>query len=43
MKALYIGILTDGTTSKMRADTLQSLLPATEWTLVDTDEGFRDA
>ena len=41
MKALYIGILTDGTTSKMRADNLSGLLPATEWTLVDTDEVFR--
>ena len=43
MKALYIGILTEGTTSKMRADTLQNLLPDSKWTWVDTDEGFTDA
>ncbi len=43
MRAVYIGILTDGTTSRMRADVLQGLLPAFEWDLIDTDEGFRSA
>lgn len=40
MKALYIGILTPGTTSRMRADTLSELLPGAEWTWVDTDQDF---
>lgn len=43
MKALYIGILTPGTTSRMRADTLAELLPDAEWTRVDTDPDFRQA
>ena len=43
MKALYVGILTEGTTSRMRADTLRRLLPNTDWTMVDTDAKFRDA
>jgi len=43
MRAIYIGILTDGTTSRMRADTLRSLLPAVDWVSIDTDEGFRSA
>jgi hypothetical protein len=41
VKALYIGILTPGTTSRMRADTLAELLPGAEWAHVDTDEDFR--
>ena len=43
MRAIYIGILTDGTTSRMRADVLEGLLPAFEWDLIDTYEGFRSA
>lgn len=43
MKALYIGILTDGTTSKMRADTLQYLTNSAKWQLIDTDREFLKA
>ena len=43
MKALYVGILTPGTTSRMRADTLCELLPGAEWTWLDTDQDFRSA
>lgn len=43
MKALYIGILSDGTTSRMRADTLRNLLPDAEWDLIDTDSDFRQS
>ena len=43
MKSLYIGILTAGTTSRMRADTLRRLTGPATWEAVDTDEGFRQA
>jgi spore maturation protein CgeB len=43
VKAAYIGILTEGSTSKMRADTLRSLLPAADWDFIDTDIGFQRA
>jgi len=43
VKALYIGILTPGTTSRMRADTLAELLPGAAWTRVDTDQDFLPA
>ena len=41
MNCLYIGILTDWTTSRMRADTLRSLVEPDRWDVIDTDEGFR--
>ena len=37
MKAAYIGILSPGSTSKMRAETLESLTPDSVWTRIDTD------
>ena len=43
MKALYIGILTPGTTSRIRADTLRGMLPGVNWRLVDTGELFEKA
>ncbi len=43
MRALYVGILTNGTTSRMRADTLRTLLPGVQWDFIDTDEGFQPA
>lgn len=43
MNALYIGILTTGTTSRMRADNLRRLTVPAYWSFIDTDEGFRDA
>jgi spore maturation protein CgeB len=43
MKALYIGILSEGTTSRMRADTLQRLTPDFRWSVIDTDESFHHA
>ena len=42
MKALYVGILTEGTTSRMRADTLRDLHVG-HWELIDTDEPMRCA
>lgn len=43
MNALYIGILTKGTTSRMRGDVLSNLLPLLEWQFIDTDQSFREA
>ena len=43
LKALYVGILTDGTTSRMREQTLRSLTPFMEWSSIDTDKGFRQS
>lgn len=40
-RALYIGIYTDGTTSRMRADTLKQLLPGWDYQVIDTDVPFR--
>jgi hypothetical protein len=37
MKAAYIGILTPGSTSRMRAETLKRLTPDWTWKWVDTD------
>lgn len=41
MKAAYIGILTPGTTSRMRAEWLRELTPEAEWLWIDTDAPFR--
>lgn len=41
MKALYIGILTSGTTSRMRAEVLRELKPDWDWDWVDTDGPMR--
>ena len=43
MKALYIGIMSDGTTSRMRADTLQQITKPAHWDVVDTDKIFQQA
>ena len=37
MKAAYVGTLTPGSTSLMRAERLRALTPSTEWVWVDTD------
>jgi hypothetical protein len=37
MKAAYVGILTNGSTSRMRAERLRELTPGVEWTWMDTD------
>lgn len=37
MNAAYVGILTDGSTSRMRAEWLRRLTPGWSWTWVDTD------
>jgi hypothetical protein len=39
--AVYVGILTAGTTSRMRAEVLRGLTPQWEWTWVDTDGPMR--
>lgn len=41
MKAAYIGILTPGTTSRMRAEWLRRLLPEWNWQWIDTDGPMR--
>lgn len=38
MRAAYIGILTPGSTSRMRAEWLRKLTPDWEWDWVDTDQ-----
>ncbi|GHB92010.1 CgeB family protein [Cerasicoccus arenae] len=43
MKATYIGILTPGTTSRMRADVLRSLTPGWEWSWIDTHPPYLTA
>ncbi|MEZ6126141.1 MAG: hypothetical protein R3C49_23680 [Planctomycetaceae bacterium] len=40
MKAVYIGILSHGTTSARRAETLRQLLAKADWNLIDTDAAF---
>lgn len=40
MRAIYVGILTDGTTSRLRFETLKQLLPQTDWMPIDTDQTF---
>ena len=37
MKAAYVGILTNGSTSRMRAERLRELTPGMEWSWMDTD------
>lgn len=37
MKAAYIGILTPGTTSRLRAESLRRQTPAWDWDWIDTD------
>lgn len=37
MKAVYIGTLTPGSTSRMRAEQLRHLNPSVEWEWIDTD------
>ncbi len=41
MKAAYIGILSAGSTSRMRAETLKSLTPGMDWRWIDTDGPFK--
>lgn len=43
MKAAYVGILTPGTTSRMRAEVLKSLTPGWEWQWVDTHPPYLQA
>ncbi|WP_309381100.1 CgeB family protein [Cerasicoccus frondis] len=43
MKATYIGILTPGATSRMRADVLKALTPDWEWTWIDTHTPYLQA
>ncbi|WP_309400639.1 CgeB family protein [Cerasicoccus maritimus] len=43
MQATYIGILTKGTTSRMRADVLKALTPSWEWNWVDTHKPYLQA
>lgn len=40
MKAAYIGILSPGSTSRMRAEALGGLTPGARWTWIDTDAPF---
>ncbi len=42
-RAIYIGIRTPGTTSRLRSDTLTRTLPRTVWNLIDTDIAFRSS
>ncbi len=42
MKAVYIGGLTAGTTSKMRAECLMELRPNWDWSLIDTEIPFSE-
>jgi hypothetical protein len=37
LKAAYVGILTNGSTSRMRAEQLRELTPGMEWSWMDTD------
>lgn len=37
MKALYVGTLTNGSTSRMRAEKLRDLDPSTDWRWINTD------
>ena len=41
VRAVYVGILTEGTTSRQRAERLRLLRPQWDWTWVDTDEPMR--
>jgi hypothetical protein len=41
VRAVYVGILTAGTTSRMRAEWLRKLTPDWDWTWVDTDGPMR--
>ena len=41
LKFLYIAIQSPGTTSNLRGQTLQQLLPDAEWQSIDTDSVFR--
>jgi hypothetical protein len=43
MKAAYIGILTPGSTSRMRAEVLKRLTPGVTWTWIDTDVPMSDS
>lgn len=43
MRAAWVGIRTPGTTSRLRSDALQRVLPAAEWAIIDTDLPFRSA
>lgn len=43
VKAACIGIRTAGTTSRLRSDALQRVLPAADWCMIDTDVPFRSA
>lgn len=43
MKASYVGILTEGATSRMRAEVLKALTPDWDWTWVDTHPPYQQA
>lgn len=43
MRAVYIGILTPGSTSRMRAETLRKLTPSYEWEWIDTDPPMNES
>lgn len=40
-RAVYVGILADGTTSRLRAECLRELTPDWDWTWMDTDAPMR--
>ena len=40
MNGLFVGINSRGTTSQLRARTLQQLMPHLKWQVIDTDESF---
>lgn len=41
MRAAYVGILSPGSTSRMRAEWLKRLTPDAEWKWIDTDSSFQ--
>ncbi|WP_269540971.1 CgeB family protein [Cerasicoccus fimbriatus] len=43
MNAVYIGILTPGTTSRMRAETLRTITPRWHWHWIDTHKPYLQA
>ncbi len=43
MRAAYVGVLGDGSTSAMRAEALKQLTPGSDWDWVDTDQPMREA
>ncbi|HVF40554.1 MAG TPA: glycosyltransferase [Gemmatimonadaceae bacterium] len=43
MKAAYVGILSPGSTSRMRAEWLRKLTPKSDWEWIDTDVPFQQS